>query len=141
MPKIITPPSLRRKEKGREPVKDYNKINLEDGVDVNKAKLDFWIAKSVGTHLTSCYPGMKWGVHVDSETGVIRVFCTTLNQERSYVIHLENKNMRELQDEAYRGASEILERHYLPRSKGLVRRFGDIEERDLRRNAVRVDHD
>lgn len=131
--------SITNKRKGQEPVKDYNAVDYTETENPKKAKLSYAIAESVGKHLLACYPGMMWRVQCDVDTGVLHVLCDTLNYDNGYIVLLGQKNIKELQDAAYRGASEILERYYLPRSKSTVR-FHDDFKRDLKGNAVGFDN-
>lgn len=112
-PNIIIPGQTR----GREVVKDYNQIDLSEGVDTRQAKLESWIAKTIGGELMNYYPNRQWGVKVDIDGGMLAVLCPSLSKEKGYHIHLEGKTMHQLIDRAKMGAGEILERYGITRNR------------------------
>lgn len=127
-----------RVAKGREPVKDYNTIQWDDSEDEKQAKLEFWIAKKIGEHLTTKYKGWSWGVGVDVFGGVVKVFCDTLHVKRQVLLHLESKTIHQLCKEAEKAAGEILERFYQPRKKLYVPDYYAME-RDIAGDVKKFD--
>lgn len=112
MGRIITPG-----RKGAEPVRDYNKISLDDPDDVNCAKLDYFFAKQIGEAVTAAYKERQWGVMFDSRNGVCVLTCPSVSLTKGYRLHIRNDTLHVLQERAKRAAGEILERYGISRAR------------------------
>lgn len=112
MSRIITPG-----RKGAEPVRDYNRIELDDPEDVNRAKLEYFYAKNIGTTLTNAYKGRMWGVMYDSKNGILVITCPSVSSTKGYHLHVKNDTLHVLQERAIKAAGEILERYGLSRAR------------------------
>lgn len=96
---------------------DYNSIDMMEAESSKVAKMEMWIAKSVGTALANRYPGRQWGVQVNMEGGVLIVSCPSLSTEKGYHIYMDGKVIDELCKDAMRAGGEILERYDISRAK------------------------
>lgn len=112
MGRIITPG-----RKGAEPVRDYNMIDTADSDEINRAKLEFFYAKAIGTKLTETYKGRMWGVMYDSKNGILVITCPTVSSTKGYHLHVRNDTLHVLQDRAIKAAGEILERYGVSRAR------------------------
>lgn len=109
---ILTPPGT-----GDHITDDYNDIFITDSDEVRKAKLEQWIAKSIGTVLVREFPNRQWKVIVDIEGQMLIIACDSISNTKGYHIKMVGRNLHELQERAKFAAAEILERHNLTRSK------------------------
>ena len=96
---------------------DYNEIRPEDSHDEKVAKLEMWIAKNVGKVLVNNYPNRQWKVMVDVEGKMLIIACDSVCNYKGYHIHMEGRNLHDLEKKAKFAAGEILERHNLARSR------------------------
>ena len=102
-------PGILIRGKGREDVRDYNHIKLEEGDVANKAKLEYWVAKTLGTELTRHYPNREWSVTVDVDAGTAIVRCPSVSQKKGFVLTLR-RSLKELAGLMMSVGGEILER-------------------------------
>ncbi len=73
---------------GREIAKDYNEIYLHEDDEARIAKVEMWMAKSIGTEILNHYPNRQWSVNVDAMGGIIVIMCPSLSHNKGY--HLYN---------------------------------------------------
>lgn len=103
--------------KGREPIVDYNQLYVTDSEDNNIAKIEFWMAKEIGTKLMAEYPNRQWAVDVDARNKVVIVMCPSLSTRRGFHIHIQGLTLKQIQIKAVRAAGEILERFGVTRGR------------------------
>jgi hypothetical protein len=103
--------------KGKQPVADYNEINVLELESAKRAKMEFWIAKKIGEKLAEVYPKRQWEVMVDLDGQMLIVKCPSLSLTHGYHIEMRLRNINELQERAIRGGGEILERHNQTRGR------------------------
>lgn len=103
-------------QKGREPVADYNEVNLLETDDAKRAKLEYWIAKKTGETLVAAYNNRQWEVIVDLDAKVLIIKCPSLSLQKGYYLSL-GRPMHELQAAAKRAGGEILERYGITRGR------------------------
>ncbi len=103
-------------QKGREPVRDYNEVNLLETDDAKRAKLEYWIAKQIGEALIAAYNNRQWEVIVDLDAQVLIVKCPSLSLTKGYYLSLGSP-VAELIVRARRAAGEILERYGVTRGR------------------------
>ena len=103
--------------KGKEPEKDYNTLYAFDSNSVKEAKLESWIAKSVGERLMTKFPQREWGVKVDMPNQIVIIICESVSITRGYHIHMVGKSLHDIMEQAEGAAAEILERHGLTRDR------------------------
>jgi hypothetical protein len=127
------------KPRERAPVADYNEINLLEMDDVKQAKLEYWIAKKVGSHLMSKFPNRQWGVGVDVSGGMIHVMCPSLSTTKAYYISLVGRTISDLTKRAEEAAGEILERYNVSRARSFDPENLETLERDARDEVVSPD--
>ncbi len=126
---------------GREVTADYNEINYLELDEIKQAKLEMWIAKNIGDTLTRCYRNREWGIRVDLEGQIVVITCDSLSAEKGYFMHMAQKNIHDLQEQAKKAAGEILERHGVSRSRGFDADIFETLDRDLRDNVITDDSD
>jgi len=125
--------------RGRQAVTDSNEINLEDSETVNQAKLEYHIARQVGTRLETKYPGREWGVRPDLTGGIVEIFCFALSGKHAYLLHMDC-NLHELIEKALRAAGEILERYGVTRNKKYDVDITEAFERNHHGDVIGGDH-
>lgn len=106
-------------EKGRAPIVDYNAVQTEGStnIDADRCRLEFWIAKQIGTDLTRTYPNREWSVTVDTENGVIIIQAPALSKAKGYHVHIKRDTIAQLIPRCRTAAAEILERFGVERSR------------------------
>lgn len=103
-------------QKGREPVKDYNEVNLLETDDAKRSKLEYWTAKQIGEALIAAYPNRQWECIVDIDAEVLIIKCPSLSLTKGYYLALD-RTINDLQIAAKRAAGEILERYGVTRGR------------------------
>ena len=98
-------------QKGKPPIIDYNAVRPTDSHEAQMAKLEYWIAKEIGTALVKQYPGREWGVDVDTRNAVVVISCPSVSLTKGYHIHCRKTDTVPLIQRALRAAGEILERY------------------------------
>lgn len=134
-PNINIPAQLR----ARQPVADYNEINLLEMDDVKQAKVEYWIAKQVGSYLAQVYPNRQWGVGVDVTGGMIHIMCPSLSQTKAYYISMVGRNIHQLSERAKEAAGEILERYNVSRNRVFNPEHLETLDRDMRDEVISPD--
>lgn len=124
--------------RGDQITKDCNEINLLETDEAKQAKLEMWIAKSVGTKLVQHYPGREWNVKVDTRGGMLVIICPTVSREKGYHLRLD-RTMNDLQAAAVRAGGEILERHGVTRARSFDETIAETLKRDLKDNVIGPD--
>ena len=103
--------------KGREPIADYNQLYITDSEDNNLAKIEYWMAKEIGTKLMQVYPNRQWAVDFDARSEIVVILCPSLSTRRGFHIHIRRLTLPQIQEKAVRAAGEILERFGISRAK------------------------
>lgn len=118
---------------------DFNQIEEYDDQDTRRAKLEMWMAKKVGTAVHEKYRSRQWKIMVNLEGQTLIVCCDSISNYKGYYIHMLNRTIHDLQEEAIKAAGEILERHNLARSKHFnLEKFEDLP-RDRFDNVIATD--
>ena len=125
--------------KGRQPVSDYNEVNLLETDDAKRAKVEFWIAKQIGEDLCRVYPRREWGVYVDAENEIVCITCPSVSTTKGYYLHIRGSTLHDLQVRARRAAGEILERHGITRDFRFNPDNLETVQRNLRDDVVTPD--
>lgn len=102
---------------GAQVVNDYNEVNLLEMDDVKQAKVESWIAKTIGTDLIDHYPNRQWGVQVDVFGQMVVIMCPSVSQEKGYYLSMEGRSLKDLVTKARWAAGEILERYNVSRAR------------------------
>lgn len=103
---------------------DFNAIDYTDltsKMEKRVAEIEMEISRRVGGALVRTYPGREWSVAVSLSVnplhgGTLAVKLPALSDHLAYVIHLKNRSMDELCQEAIRAGGEALERFGLTRT-------------------------
>lgn len=119
--------------------KDYNEINFLETDDRKLARIEMFIAKTIGAELAKCYPKREWAVYCDVTGGIVRIGCDSLSYDRGYILHIGQRSTTELVRAAKMAAGEILERFNVSRSQKFDE--GELEDvpRDFRDEAISAD--
>jgi hypothetical protein len=126
-------------EKGADPVTDYNQAQAGESHEAQAMKLEFWIAKQIGTDLCRTYPNRQWHVDVDSRNQVIVIACPSLSKRMGYRLHMRRDTVADLIPRCRRAAGEILERFGVSRGKILDPMTLEVFPRDVRDDAIAAD--
>lgn len=103
--------------KGRAPIVDYNQLYITDSEDNNVAKIEYWMAKEIGTKLMAEYPDRQWAADVDARSEVVVIMCPSLSTRRGYHLHIRGLTLKQIQIKAVRAAGQILERFGISRAR------------------------
>lgn len=125
--------------KGRQPVEDFNEVNLLELDSVKQAKLEYFIAKRIGEELCRVYPKREWYVEVDTRNEMVIIMCHSVSAQRGYYLSMKRDPIQELQRRAVRAAGEILERHGLSRSREFNPDVVETLKRDVKDNVITQD--
>ncbi len=119
--------------------KDYNEINFLETDDRKLARIEMFIAKTIGAELSKCYPKREWAVYCDVTGGIVRIGCDSLSYDRGYILHIGQRSVDELAKAAKMAAGEILEMFNVSRSRKFDE--GELEDipRDFRDEAISAD--
>jgi len=104
-------------EKGKDPLTDFNAPQTGESHEEKAVRLEFWMAKQIGTDLVRVYPGRQWHVDVDSRNRVIVISCPSLSKREGYRLHMKRDTIAELLPRCRRAAGAILERFNVTRSR------------------------
>lgn len=103
--------------KGEAPVIDCNEIRLTDSHEAKAAKVEFFLAKSIGEDLCKAYPGREWGIDVDSRNQMVVIMCHSVSLKKGYYLPMHRDTLHDLQLRARKAAAEILERYGVSRNR------------------------
>lgn len=126
-------------EKGRDPVVDFNAPQADNSHEAQAMRLEYWIAKQIGTDLTRTYPGRQWMVDVDSRNQVIVISCPSLSKRMGYRVHMKRDTVADLIPRCRRAAGEILERFGVSRGRIIDPYTLEAFPRDVRDDAIAPD--
>ena len=113
---------------------DYNSIDSMESASQSVAKIEMWMAKTLGTALVKKYPGRQWGVQLNLEGGVLVILCPSLSNEKGYHILLKGDTIHTLELKALRAGGEILERYGVSREK-------NVDEAEIEQGLIRDSND
>lgn len=126
-------------EKGKDPMTDFNAPQKEASYEEKAMRVEFWMAKQIGTDLVKVYPGRQWLVDVDSRNGVIVISCPSLSKRMGYRINMKRDTIAELLPRCRKAAGEILERFGVSRSRIIDPYTLESMPRDVRDDVVAPD--
>lgn len=126
-------------EKGKDPIVDFNEVQKGESHEEQAARVEYWIAKQIGTDLMRTYPNRQWLVDVDSRNQVIVISCPSLSKRMGQRLHMRRDTVADLIPRARRAAGEILERFGVSRSKIIDPATLETFDRDVRDDAVSKD--
>ena len=98
---------------------NFNNIEVGEEDDEHKkvAQRQWRIAQAIGARLVRAYNNRQWKVIVDIKGGMLIIACDSISNHKGYHIHMNGKELHELEEAAIGAAGEILERHNLSRLK------------------------
>lgn len=137
MSRILIPKGMGRR--GECIGEDYNCIEPYDDEPLRKAKLEAWMAKRVGEYIVAKLPDREWKVVVDLQGQILIVACDSISNTKGYHIHMNGRTIHDLQIEALKAASEILERHNVARTKKFDADIIETLARDSQDNVISAD--
>jgi len=126
-------------EKGKDSLTDFNSAQKGESFEEKAMRLEYWIAKQIGTDLVKTYPNRQWHVDVDSRNSVIVISCPSLSKREGYRLHMRRDTIAELLPRCRRAAGAILERFNVTRGKIIDPYTFEAMPRDLRDDVVCAD--
>jgi hypothetical protein len=124
--------------KGEAPGVDYN-APIIGGLDQERMRIEFWIAKQIGQALMRKYPNRQWLVDVDCRNEVIVIGCPSVSKRKGYRLHMRRDPVATLIRRAGYAAGEILERYGVSRSKLIDPSTLENFDRDVYDDAIAND--
>jgi|SRR5271166_1102875 len=118
--------------KGADPFRDFNEVQVGPSKNQDKMRLEYWIAKQLGTAIMQKFQNRQWHVDVDVENQVVIISCPSLSKRMGYRLHIKNETVKQLIPRAIRAAGEILERYGVSRSKIIDPSTLESFDRDVR---------
>ena len=118
---------------------DFNEIKVVDADHEEVAKEQLRIARAIGARLVKAYNNRQWKVIVDIKGGMLIIGCDSLSNEKGYHIHMANRTLHDLEEQAVRAAGEILERHDVSRLVGFNPDTIETMPRDVYDNVIGPD--
>jgi hypothetical protein len=109
------------------------------GIDEDQMRLEYWMAKQIGTELMKKYPVREWNVDCDARNKTIIISCPSVSKTRGYRLHMKGDNMAQIIPRCVRAAGEILERHNVTRGRILDPQTLEAFDRDVQDNIVSPD--
>jgi hypothetical protein len=125
--------------KGQNPVVDYNAPQPGESHEAKVVRVEYWIAKQIGTDLVRAYPNRQWRVDVDCRNSVIVIACPSLSKRLGYRLHMKRDTVSSLLPRCRRAAGEILERFGVSRSRIIDPGSLETFQRDVHDDAVAPD--
>jgi hypothetical protein len=125
-------------EKGKQ-ILDYNAPQVGESHDENAMRVEYWIAKQIGTHLMKHYPNRQWGVDVDVRNHIIVISCPSLSKRMGYRLHIGRDTVVDLLPRCRKAAGEILERYGVSRARIIDPMTLEAFPRDVRDDAISKD--
>jgi hypothetical protein len=107
---------LTRGRNRREVTSDCNVIDFTESDDINRDKLEMWLAKQIGTAIAKKYPNRQWGVRVNVQGQLAIITCDDLSLLNGYHLLFNRDTVHDLQLRAVKAAGEVLERFNVSRN-------------------------
>jgi len=140
MSQIIIPRAHQAAPKGEVlPVGSIVNISELEMHEAKIAKLEQWIASTVGHAVTKQYQNRQWRISVDVPNRMVIVVCPSLSGTKGYHVHISNRTMEEIVNACVMGAGEILERHGMSRRQFANPEVFEVVPRDVRGDVVAND--
>ena len=112
---------------------DLNGMRLEEGSNQDTMRLEYWIAKQIGSDLVSKFKNRQWHVDVDAANKVVVISCPSLSKRMGYRLHMRRGEcMNDLINRCRRAAGEILERFNVSRNRIVSADEHECLDRDIR---------
>ena len=127
------------KGKPQNHIQDFNTPQKAESHEEQAMRLEFWIAKQIGSDLMKTYQNRQWNVDVDSRNQVIVISCPSLSKRMGYRIHMRRDTVADLIPRARAAAGEILERFGVSRSRLIDPSTLETFARDVRDDAIHPD--
>ena len=115
---------------------DFNAPQVGESHEEKAMRLEFWMAKAIGTDLVKHYPNRQWGVDVDSRNQVIVISCPSLSKREGYRLNMKRDTLAELMPRCRRAAGAILERFNVTRGRIIDPYTFENMPRDVRDDVI-----
>jgi hypothetical protein len=126
-------------DKGRV-ITDYNSMDKSLSCSEDQVRLEYWMAKQIGTELMKYYPGREWHVDCDARNQVIIISCPSVSKTKGYRLHMKRDTMAQLLPRCRMAAGEILERHNVSRTRRILDpQTLEAYDRDIKDNIISSD--
>jgi len=120
-------------------IQDFNAPVIGDSYDADTMRVEFWIAKQIGTDLVKTYPNRQWHVDVDCRNQVIVISCPSLSKREGYRLHMKKDPIASLIPRCRHAAAEILERFNVSRGRIIDPMTMETFARDMRDDVISSD--
>ena len=127
------------KGKAHNHIQDNNAPQTGESFSETAMRLEYWIAKQIGTDLVKHYPNRQWTDDVDSRNSVIVIACPSLSKRMGYRLHMKRDTVAELLPRCRKAAGEILERFGVSRGRILDPNTFEAFDRDVRDDCIAPD--
>lgn len=126
-------------EKGKNQILDHNGMRKGESHEESAVRVEFWMAKQIGTDLVKHYPNRQWHVDVDSRNQIVIISCPSLSKREGYRLNMRRDTVAELLPRCRRAAAEILERFNVTRGRIVDPMMFEHLKRDVRDDVVNSD--
>jgi hypothetical protein len=125
-------------EKGKESnhKQDFNEAQAGESHEEKAMRVEFWMAKQIGTDLVKHYPNRQWHVDVDSRNQTIIISCPSLSKREGYRLNMKRDTIAGLLPRCRRAAGEILERFDVTRGRIIDPYTFEAMRRDVRDDVI-----
>ena len=115
---------------------DFNTPQPGESHEEKAVRLEFWVAKQIGTDLVKHYPNRQWHVDVDSRNQIIIISCPSLSKREGYRLNMKRDTVAELLPRCRRAAGAILERFNVTRGRIIDPYTLEAMPRDVRDDVI-----
>jgi hypothetical protein len=115
---------------------DFNTAQPGESHEEKAVRLEFWMAKQIGTDLVKHYPNRQWNVDVDSRNQTIVISCPSLSKREGYRLNMKRDTIAELLPRCRKAAGEILERFNVTRGRIIDPYTLEAMSRDVRDDVI-----
>lgn len=126
-------------EKGKSQILDHNGMRPGDSHEESAMRVEFWMAKQIGTDLVKHYPNRQWHVDVDTRNQTIIISCPSLSKREGYRLHIKRDTIAELLPRCRHAAGAILERFNVTRGRIVDPYSFEDMPRDVRDDVIHRD--
>lgn len=126
-------------EKGKDSLTDYNGAVSGESHEEKAVRVEYWMAKQIGTDLVKHYPNRQWHVDVDTRNQTIVVSCPSLSKREGYRLNMKRDTVADLLPRCRKAAGEILERFGASRNRIIDPYTFESMARDVRDDVIHRD--
>jgi len=120
-------------------IQDYNFMQPAESHSEDTVRIEYWIAKQIGTDLVKAYPNRQWHIDCDARNQVIIISCPSLSKRMGYRLHMKRDTIADLLPRCRKAAGEILERFNVTRGRIIDPYTLEAMPRDIRDDVIAKD--